>query len=302
MRIGRVLVVALMAVGGWATPLLADLKIYCDAVYFDLDRTLLDQNSKVPASSLKSIEHFRKCGGRVGIATGRTLEQARFAIDAVKPDLPVVLFNGAVVLSPGDLHPLKVVNLRREIAIEALKAARGMTGVVGVIVYAVDTSWPAWPSERLSVFAAKGRTRLTERWGASEQEWKDLEEGEVVKLLVYVEETASASSAESLRARLGSDARVIRSGPSTLEVVAAGVSKASAIRSGLEKSKDAPHRLVTFGDSGNDVEMLREFAMGIAMGNCLPEACEAAIARIGSHSSGDLAKVVKKYLVGPSCW
>ena len=44
------------------------------------------------------VDRFKACGGRIGIATGRTLEQAEVAISFLEPDLPAVLFNGCVSL------------------------------------------------------------------------------------------------------------------------------------------------------------------------------------------------------------
>lgn len=63
----------------------------------DLDGTLLDSKKIIPPKVLKSVEKFRKSGGKFGIATGRTLVAASQYFDLVKPDAPVILYNGSII-------------------------------------------------------------------------------------------------------------------------------------------------------------------------------------------------------------
>lgn len=65
----------------------------------------------------------------------------------------------------------------------------------------------------------------------------------------------------------GARSVVTDAGRGVVEILPTDVNKASAIRRVLQARGIAPETVATFGDSENDLEMLREFALGFAMGN-----------------------------------
>ncbi len=272
--------------------------VEADAIYFDLDGTALDSGGHVPAATTAAVRAYRACGGRVGIATGRTLEQAREAIAALEPDLPVVLFNGGAAYDVQKGAWLFAEHLNPILVATAVDHLRSRPGVTGVMVNERDATFVAIGPDSVAAWTARSGAPVRERWKGPSRDSTHA----VVKLLVLVRPDDALAIRDELGRDLGSGARVIRSGPRTLEVVPPGVNKATAIRHGLDARGEHPARIVAFGDSGNDVEMLKEFSLGIAMGNCLEEACRAAQVRIGDHNSGDLARTVANVLVGPKCW
>lgn len=86
------------------------------------------------------------------------------------------------------------------------------------------------------------------------------------------------------------------SGAPFLEVGRAGVSKASAlVRFCRSRGYDASE-VVTFGDNNNDVEMLRWAGLGVAMGNAVPDALEAADEVTLHHEEDGVAVVIERLL------
>ena len=86
------------------------------------------------------------------------------------------------------------------------------------------------------------------------------------------------------------------SGAPFLEIGRAGVSKASALARfagdrGIEASQ-----VVTFGDNLNDVEMLQWAGLGVAMGNGVPGAIEAADEVTAHHDDDGVALVIERLL------
>ncbi|SYV97953.1 COF family HAD hydrolase protein [Mycoplasmopsis edwardii] len=53
---------------------------------------------------------------------------------------------------------------------------------------------------------------------------------------------------------------------------------------------------VAFGDSGNDVQMLKGAGIGVAMGNATPEAKEVAVITIGHHNTGAIGEYLIELL------
>ena len=86
------------------------------------------------------------------------------------------------------------------------------------------------------------------------------------------------------------------SGAPFLEIGRAGVSKASALaRFAADRGID-PADVVTFGDNLNDVEMLRWAGLGVAMGNAVAGAKEAADEVTLHHEADGVAVVIERLL------
>ena len=61
----------------------------------DLDATLLNDEHKVSEENIKAIDYFKSEGGMFTFVTGRVPNGARLMLEYVKPNAPVVTFNGA---------------------------------------------------------------------------------------------------------------------------------------------------------------------------------------------------------------
>lgn len=86
------------------------------------------------------------------------------------------------------------------------------------------------------------------------------------------------------------------SGAPFLEIGRAGVSKATALaRFAASRGIDAT-QVVAFGDNLNDVEMLQWAGLGVAMGNAVPGAMEAADEVTLHHDEDGVAVVIERLL------
>ena len=64
----------------------------------DMDGTLLPENKILSDRDKSAIKRFRKDGGKFTIATGRTLQSALKYIKELEIDLPVILYNGSLLM------------------------------------------------------------------------------------------------------------------------------------------------------------------------------------------------------------
>jgi Cof subfamily protein (haloacid dehalogenase superfamily) len=79
-----------------------------------------------------------------------------------------------------------------------------------------------------------------------------------------------------IQERVGDEARLVTSGPRTIEVILPGISKAGAL-SWLANYLGVPREeTMAIGDGNNDLDMLEWAGLGIAMGNATPEVKAAA--------------------------
>nr|WP_317411951.1 HAD-IIB family hydrolase [uncultured Solibaculum sp.] len=63
----------------------------------DLDGTMLDENSEIPAANLEAVKRFVDQGGVFTIATGRTVESARRYVEQLSVNAPVCVMNGSLL-------------------------------------------------------------------------------------------------------------------------------------------------------------------------------------------------------------
>lgn len=273
----------------------ASARVRFEAIYLDMDGTMLGSDDRVRPATLEALAAYRACGGRFGVASGRTLAQMADVLPLLAPTLPLVLFNGAVTMTPDGGEVLDVQRLTPEAARAAVEAAIPLEGAFGVVLHGVtatayDRESPA-TAEYLRISGITDATLGTSLPG-----------GEVpVKVLVLVTPETIPAVVEALRAALGDQARVVETSPHSVEILRPGVTKATAILAVLEREGLAPSDVLAFGDSGNDVEMLSQLGFGFAMGNCRPAACEAARARIGGHDTDAIADVITRLALTPAC-
>lgn len=274
------------------------------AIYTDLDNTVLRRSDAQPnPHTVAALHQFQSLGGRVGIATGRTTQQVESIVKELRPDMPLVLFNGAVVVSSDFSKIVAVQSLDPSVVPKVQDSLINRPHVRGVVVHflrrTVVTSATA-----LAGFLQHAAIRAD----AVEPDFSHAAQtptadDPLIKLVVVVDSAEARSLESDLTTKLGSLAHIVLSDPNAacVEVLAPGVNKAMAIRKALAGMDIKLEDLVVFGDSPNDTEMLREFPRSVAMGNCKGSACEAAAARMCRACTADtdaISRVILRYLIG----
>lgn len=268
------------------------------AIYVDLDGTALGADDHVRAATVDALARYRACGGHVGIATGRSPRQVASAVAALRPDLPLVLTNGAVVTSPDGGRVREVARLAPGVRERALALLRTNADVISlIVVHDLDEVIFDRPSPSIDAWTASGDAPP---WRIdADLAWT--RDDEPIKLLVRLDPDAAEPVAAALGADLGDRAWVVVSHEGMIEVLPPGVNKAAAIRRVLAALGLDPADTVAFGDGDNDVEMLSQLGLGVAMGNARPRAGAAADIRIGPNDTDAIAAFVDAVVLGPAC-
>jgi Cof subfamily protein (haloacid dehalogenase superfamily) len=284
------------------------------AIYTDLDGTsLLSRDRQPNPATAAALREFQRRGGKLGIATGRTPQQLSLVLATgtgpgqerrLSPDLPLVLFNGAVVLSPDLKTTLAVQSLDPAVVpkVEAVLSEPGR-GVRAVMTHFLRQTFVSSKATLLQVFSPSSVRDAREEPSLSAVMKSAGSDDPLIKVVVVVEPERAKALEAALSAVLGSSARAVLSEPQTacVEVLSHGSNKASGIRTALGGTGIRPEDLLVFGDSSNDQEMLREFPHSVAMGNCSGSACEAATARLCRACTVDtdaIERVIHRYVFG----
>ena len=236
--------------------------------FFDIDGTLTSEiDGSIPQSAITAIRKARANGNLMFLNTGRCIQN-------VEPRFKEVGFDGFVCGCGTDIYcdgkNLLHVTQSHEITIELLKAARD-TNVDIVFESSTAVAYdPARPIihpdavAQYDAFVKRGYTMPT-----------DLDAPDFIcdKFVIWYQDE------EQLQAfRKISDIHFscIDRGGTFREFVPLGYSKATGIQFVLDHYNLTKENAYAFGDSINDVEMLKHVQHGIAMGNGTKAAKEAA--------------------------
>ncbi len=237
----------------------------------DMDGTLLTEDKTVAEATRTSIRAAMEAGIVVMFATGRGMVSARpYAEELGLLDTPMVTVNGGEVWrKPGELlhrtrMPAAAIMQLRDIALRH--------GEPWYWAYSVGQVYnkELWPDN------------------AEQLEW--------LKFGYYTEnrEVLAAIAAEAAAA---GPFEMSNSHPCNIELNPLGVTKASGLRHVCKLLGIDMSEAVAVGDSLNDVPMLREAGLGVAMGNAQEEVKAVADAVTLSNEEDGVGHVIRTWML-----
>lgn len=276
-------------------------------LYLDMDGTLLGSDHAIRPASLEAIEDVRACGGRVGIASGRTIEQVKPYLADVRPDIPLVLFNGAVTYDPTGTTVLRRAGLDPNSLGAVVDGLAGLDGaVLGVLAQYDDGRTLAdRGGAAVAGFAAAAHVTIEATCDFTDCVVASASAGSPppAKMLVLTEPSAVARVQADASSALSPYARAVvgNARDGVIEVLAVGTNKASAVAEVARALGLPTDAWAAIGDSQNDVELVSRGALGLAMGNCHPDTCAAADAVLEDNDTDAIAQALRERVLGPGC-
>ena len=275
-------------------------KIRFKAVYLDMDGTTLDPDHEIRPATIEMLDRYRKCGGRVGIITGRTYEMVQRYLKDIKPNLPLVLFNGAAIISPSGERIIFKSILDKDVIAKSTNYA-DYGGVEGIVVEYVDGIFVDRMNDTIRHYL--------KMFGVSKYKvCSDLmicanEKGTVlpIKITFLMKKDSGFDLEKQLKPVMGDSFRVYVTSPYSVEVVKKGTDKAEALKRVLSEENLSMDDIVVFGDSDNDAQMVGTVPVSMAMGNCRESTCEGALFKIGKNDTDAIARTIERLVMHDSC-
>ena len=269
-------------------------------IAIDLDGTLLAPDGKVTERTRGAIHSCLSAGMLVCFATGRNWTESRTVLETVQHFSHAVFAGGAMVIDTEKevtLHRTGVAaELAREVCHVLESAGHAVlalqdTGATGVD-YLVSDEIPLNAETVHWMAITQAKVRHVSRLAEHSHE-------HTIRLGIVARPAEVAKVHDELEARFGERIFSHRifvptAGVEVLEIFDPAVNKWEGILHVARHHRVPPEQIIAVGDDVNDLPMLSQAGLGVAMGNAKPEIQAAAKKVIGSNREDGLAQFLEE--------
>ena len=237
------------------------------AVFFDIDGTLVSFNThRVSDATVEALAELRRRGVKVILATGRLLNQTE-VVSRIKFDAYITL-NGCCCLAEDGTTVISKATIPQsdlEAIVDFLEENNHpfpcsfMDEVGSTINYVDDRVQTVWDNIALPAPRVEDPRQTIKR--------------NIYQANIYVDEVDEGTIVE----RYLQHCESTRWHPLFADVNLRGVSKRQGVDTMLAYFGISREEAMAFGDGGNDVSMLGHVGWGVAMGNAVDTAKQAAV-------------------------
>lgn len=273
-----------------------------DLIAIDLDGTLLNSRGVISEGNMRALKRATDAGVRISVCTGRGFNECKHYTAQIGHTEPVVVAGGAIVShaqSGRTIHrfPMNPWLVRR--LVESL-TAHGHAALV-LKDPAGEKESGLQPDHDYLIVSPRGEEAIDpiSRWWFKEHRIgyhvvpsldEDEHPGHTVRVGVCGTRGRTKAAAEELQRDFasevvfhhfgavvpGDDKKPVDDQIVILEAFDKSVNKWAAIKWLAQRREIDPARIAAIGNDINDIAMLRGAALGVAMGNAIPEASAAA--------------------------
>lgn len=236
----------------------------------DLDGTLLTSDNKISHGNKRAIEYFKSEGGFFTFTTGRCISGATMLLDYIKPNAPMVCFNGGGVY---DFENDKLIHLDTldKKAEKAVKFVYDNFPYVAINIATARENFYCRSNKWLEEY--KTILDLPNDMYVDYQDVTD----DWVKVIFMLDadkiETLSNAFAES---EFADEFEFVQSYVAYYEMLPKNTNKGSGLLN-LAKILNIPReRTIGIGDNFNDISLITQAGTGIAVANAVRPVLEAA--------------------------
>jgi 5-amino-6-(5-phospho-D-ribitylamino)uracil phosphatase len=237
-------------------------------IALDMDGTLLNAEHKVSEANREAIRRAEAKGVKVVLSTGRSLATCKEYAVSLQLSSYLVTVNGAEVWGPdGELVA------RNPVSIPLMKWMHDLS---------IEHKTKFWAISTNGVFREKMPDDFDQR------EWLkfgfDIPNDEIrAAILVLLKEKG--------------ELEVSNSSPTNIEVNSVGINKAAALNQVCDLLSIKMENVMAVGDSLNDILMIKEAGLGIAMGNAQDIVKEAADWVTAPNTEDGVAKAIQEWVL-----
>ena len=235
-------------------------------IFFDVDGTLLSSQYEVLPSTILALRAMEAKGIKYAIASGRNVEGILPIIKANNLTCSIIAGNGSIVLDE-DGKKVFSAGMSKAEAQKIVKMVDTLNLDV-VLNFYTNEGWTVLDDKHPVVIREE---KLTSQ-KAKVKRLEDLEQNE--NCVFKINYVASGEVIEHLLTYLRMnfpDYAILRTSTNWLEINKIGMNKGVGARALLDYFGYDSKASIAFGDSYNDIELLKFVGLGIAMGNAFSD-------------------------------
>ncbi len=261
-------------------------------VVSDVDNTLLSGTTGLPPENLEAIRRFCALGGSFTLATGRNVPSARRYLERLPINAPVILLNGGLIYDYSRELPLNAHYISREKALPVMQELMAQFPDMGFEIMA----------ENLQTYIVRANAGTEkhlrdERFAAV---WANEEkvQGNWFKVLCAAEPAVCLAAERYCRTHFAAESELLFqcTAPTYFEILPAGISKGTALRSLCRIQGIRLEDSFGIGDYDNDIELLQTAGFAVAVANAPDRVKKHADLVTGACSEGGVAQFLNSLM------
>lgn len=266
----------------------------------DLDGTLLNDQHKINHTSLATLKKADHMGIKVVVSTGRHGVDAMYHAGLIANDAYYIGANGAIVGKVDTEFPLYLAEISKDnisILLDFFEN-HNLQPILYTEKAIYVTHFRTYFFHLINTIRFKQKKNhkiILIKNNAQIRETFLRENIAILKIVLFISNMTKADEIEK-RLKSMSSLETARTFKFSIEITNAGINKAYGIKVLSESLSITNNEIIAFGDSENDIEMLKYVGMGIAMGNADQHVKAIANEITETNNNGGIAKSLEKLL------
>lgn len=260
----------------------------------DLDGTVVGRGLAIPTATLEAVAEFQATGGRVTIATGRSIRTTVPFAEQLGVNAPLICYQGAAVHDYQTGETLFHRPVPPELAAEAV--TRLLAAGIYVHAYVNDELYVPYTGKETEFYQTFSEIPLPLTVVDDLADF--VQQHPPTKLLFIAEEGVVGPHIAGLQLHFAERLSVARSHAFFGELTAPGSTKGQALAALAAQLNIAREDVAAAGDQGNDIDMVAWAGLGMAVRTGLPELLAVADELIGPPEEAGLADGIRRYVMG----
>lgn len=261
-------------------------------IAIDLDGTLLHDDMTISDYSRKVIRKAMERGYEIVVATGRMWDSARKKAEILKlGNVPLICYTGAWIMMSETGEPVRQdglsPDLASEILLESKRRGWNATSFMDDMIY-MDR--PNGTEEKYQKYRSKKPVYIGENFYHPQQP---------VTRIVLADPSLEKRLAirKVVEEKFKDQVDVVFPGDDFVDIHKKGVNKAAAVRFLCEKKGIRAYEIMAFGNTENDVPLLKMAGFSYAVSNADEVAKKAARFRCPSNEEDGVARTIEEKLL-----
>ncbi len=260
-------------------------------IALDMDGTLLTSKKTITARCARTIAAAYQAGKIVTISTGRPIQGLSAYERYIEPDIPVITYNGAMLIRLHSKEILYHKQMDTETAREILSFGRRF-----------DTTMVIWSDNKLYVNRINDAVKSYKLISGVEPILLEEEEAVLkagITKMLWLDDAEKHLVYQDILDRELQHRKAVycTSQPTFLEFMGEGISKAAAMEQLSIRFDIRREEMIAVGDGYNDLAMIEYAGLGVAMANAPEEVREKADYVTAGNDENGVALVIEKFMM-----